>query len=711
VTQQMPAMGDADMITAATHTVFGTPAYMAPEVLFGEPSTAASDIYSLGVVVFECITGRRPHDATTLVEMIAQVIESPPPRLDHPLGELVERMLTREPPERPSIDDIARRLAPRRTRPVALAVPRPPRPWATIILAAIATVSVVAAVFFAWQANTASAPAMAPTPPTASIAVAPFTIDIPSYGREAPVPGAFADTLAQLLGQIEGGRITAVPVATTDLASPRSMNIDLLVRGKIREHDGKLRAELELVSTHTERPTATVASEAPLNHPAQLLEAVARTLARDAMPSADVALGDGQTRAQLFLRKGVQLLEAGKFTDARPFLEQAVQADPDLGEAWYQLVMAFAWTDAVEELELAATAKAIELAAPGPKKVLLLAIQLYLKQDWTEMRKQLETIEHATGRDTPAPRELLYYLGEANWHDGYHAKAFDYFKRSLDADPHFRPSTVHAWQYLVARRDPAAARYLALADARPEWLDFALGKYDELAPNVYPPFRLWATLVLDRAPSADEEAWIAGDAIPNRVLRIARALGRGDDAVARSELAALWRAKLEGRDPATLPLVTFTELEDLGEVLAAAELGPELKRLVTLFESQKRPRNTRGYQRLAILAAPIVHDAAIIDRDHPSSRNRRMIEAVEAELAGKTAQAAAIFGELVANPTFTWDYPERVALVRELVALGKKGARELAALCADTTSRPAVFRASYLVVRHRCAIAKPAHVR
>jgi len=50
----------------------GTLAYMAPEQLAGEPATAQSDIYSLGLVLYELFTGKAAFDAATAAELVRQ---------------------------------------------------------------------------------------------------------------------------------------------------------------------------------------------------------------------------------------------------------------------------------------------------------------------------------------------------------------------------------------------------------------------------------------------------------------------------------------------------------------------------------------------------------------------------------------------------------------------------------------------------------------
>jgi DNA-binding response OmpR family regulator len=57
----------------------GTPSYMAPEQLFGEDFDQRADLYAAGVVLFECLTGRLPFEASTPMALIARVLREPAP--------------------------------------------------------------------------------------------------------------------------------------------------------------------------------------------------------------------------------------------------------------------------------------------------------------------------------------------------------------------------------------------------------------------------------------------------------------------------------------------------------------------------------------------------------------------------------------------------------------------------------------------------------
>ncbi|HUJ27857.1 MAG TPA: protein kinase [Myxococcales bacterium] len=89
--------------------VVGTPAYMSPEQLLSEDVDGRSDLYSAGVVLYECLTGRLPFEAASPISLIAKLLHDDPvppaqinPDVPPPLSDLVVRLLAKKAQDRPS---------------------------------------------------------------------------------------------------------------------------------------------------------------------------------------------------------------------------------------------------------------------------------------------------------------------------------------------------------------------------------------------------------------------------------------------------------------------------------------------------------------------------------------------------------------------------------------------------------------------------------
>ena len=94
----------------------GSPFYMAPEIFQGNVATPASDAYSLGILAYELLTGRRPYYGDSYEALMAAHLTKAPPRLPgeldlHPkLAERIQGLLAKDPVRRTRLDSLQRAL-------------------------------------------------------------------------------------------------------------------------------------------------------------------------------------------------------------------------------------------------------------------------------------------------------------------------------------------------------------------------------------------------------------------------------------------------------------------------------------------------------------------------------------------------------------------------------------------------------------------------
>ncbi|MCX5746881.1 MAG: serine/threonine-protein kinase [Proteobacteria bacterium] len=154
-----PISATSDLDAYRTHAgqLIGTPLYMAPEQLDGGMPDARSEVFSVGILAYEVLTGKPPYTATTITELFAQIAEAAPPALTTvpgPVAAIVARAVAKAPDARfQTMAELRDAIAAERTRLFSGASRR--RLLAVGVVAALA----IAGGIVVWQL------ARAPTPP------------------------------------------------------------------------------------------------------------------------------------------------------------------------------------------------------------------------------------------------------------------------------------------------------------------------------------------------------------------------------------------------------------------------------------------------------------------------------------------------------------------------------------------------------------------
>ncbi|HEX9493674.1 MAG TPA: serine/threonine-protein kinase, partial [Thermoanaerobaculia bacterium] len=195
----------------------GTLPYMAPEILRGENATPASDLYALGVVMYEMATARRPFTGRTDAMLISEILDRQPapPRqinatLPRPLDELIVRLLSKEPSRRPSIAELTERLQNK---------PKEKR----------------------------------------SLAVLPFQ-SLTADSENAHLGLALADATTSELALVHSllvrptAAILKYQAAADPITAARELGVDAVVTGTVQRAGSRLRVTVQLISASEDRP-------------------------------------------------------------------------------------------------------------------------------------------------------------------------------------------------------------------------------------------------------------------------------------------------------------------------------------------------------------------------------------------------------------------------------------------------------------------------
>ncbi|MFJ8958424.1 protein kinase [Lentzea sp. NPDC102401] len=166
-----------------TGLVVGTAAYLSPEQVRGEEVTEAADVYALGLVLLECLTGHREYEGAEVEAAVARLHRPPvvPDDLPFDLVRLLSRMTSLSAARRPSARECAEALLTPAADPPTLVVERPQRRPRGLLAAAsiVVLISAIGTGISAWNSatSTGSEPPET-TAPTAPASTVPRTAEI-----------------------------------------------------------------------------------------------------------------------------------------------------------------------------------------------------------------------------------------------------------------------------------------------------------------------------------------------------------------------------------------------------------------------------------------------------------------------------------------------------------------------------------------------------
>jgi eukaryotic-like serine/threonine-protein kinase len=181
-------------VATAEGIVVGTPAYLAPEQAASRPVSAATDVYALGVILFEMVAGQRPFHGSSSVEIASKHLHETPPRasevgavLPAAVDDLIARMLAKEPARRPGLAEVRRMAAVVAAGTLVAAPPPPRRRRALAVVAAVGAIAIAAALGWLLPRSDTDQKSRPVTPPIPTPTAAPGPAVIPEPLATGPV--------------------------------------------------------------------------------------------------------------------------------------------------------------------------------------------------------------------------------------------------------------------------------------------------------------------------------------------------------------------------------------------------------------------------------------------------------------------------------------------------------------------------------------------
>jgi serine/threonine-protein kinase len=489
-----PQLGTATPTMTQTQAppVAGTPGYMAPEAHLGKPMDERTDLFSLGVVFYEMLTGARPFVGGTYAAVLGMALTSAPapleernPAVGHALSHVVAKLLAKDPAARyGSAVELLGELI--RVKDGGLPAPASPRVRSKSRGRAVGLVIGVAATALCVFAWTRWAPAslphdrnlaiLPPTTPGASDDFASFALGLTELlaarlQQHSTTPGF------QTVSFDEGYREAVHSAAD----ARKELGATIALVPMLQQSPTLLRARLTLDDTVRERTIATRTIETPATEPLRFLEQIeheATTMLALAPPADDAVRtygvrGAGTLRFYLQGRARVRTATTvAQATKADTDLEMACRTEPDsavaragLAAAELKLHQLGAGGEWLAKAEVSAR-DAVRLDGARVEPYRALGAVLNEQKKLTEA---LVAYERAMELD-PTDDRSAYYLGRMYARLGKRDQEKQVYLAAIAKRPHcWAPRWwLATWQYRAGQYDEAIRSYDAMIQRAPQ---------------------------------------------------------------------------------------------------------------------------------------------------------------------------------------------------------------------------------------------------
>jgi TolB-like protein len=354
--QEVPVTTPTDeallLVETNLGSILGTARYMSPEQAFGAPVDKGTDIWSLGVVLYEMVTGHVPFNGETPGEAMSSILEKEPPPLTSSIAQtptelqqIISKTLRKDRKERyqgahellEALKNLRHKLEfkaefKRSTAARKLA--------AFIVLAAI-----VAGAFFAFRMSRHRAVPLPPFPEK-SIAVLPF-LDLSQAKDQEYFCDGMSEEILDALAKVDGLRVVARTSSFSfkgknpDVSNlGKKLNVENVVEGSVRRDGNRVRVSAQLINARNGLQLWSETYERELQGVFALQDEITRAIVDALKIKLAISLPTHEqhnTEGYDLYLQGLYFSNKGSEEDLRKalsFFQRSLEKDPTFSRAW-----------------------------------------------------------------------------------------------------------------------------------------------------------------------------------------------------------------------------------------------------------------------------------------------------------------------------------------------------------------------------------------